>query len=363
MMSRPFARGRPGTLVGRFALSFGPAYTGAMQVVEAGAADLARPEVRRLIAMALLHRDDARVDAMLRRSKVYLATNGETIAGQVTISASEEGRGAVIESIAALPECRRAGVGRLLVWSWLEAHPEATLMAETDDGAVGFYHHLGFRILSLGELYPGTVRYRCTWDPRDWEPPTVPDVAARLRAAGIRFWISGGWALDLFLGRQTRAHADVDFDILRAGQGSLPGAFPGWEVYRTRAPGLRSWLGEPYLATEHNVWLRPDRASAWACEAMFMDVDGDDWVYRRQPAVRLHLDAIGLCTSEGIPYLRPEIQLLFKGGSPTRRERDTQDFHAVLPRLAAESRRWLADALASQFPTGHEWLSHLARVR
>ena len=37
-----------------------------------------------------------------------------------------------------------------------------TIVAETDDDAVGFYRKYGFNIESLGEKYPGTVRYLCT---------------------------------------------------------------------------------------------------------------------------------------------------------------------------------------------------------
>lgn len=30
-----------------------------------------------------------------------------------------------------------------------------------------------------------------------------------------KWWIAGGWAIDLFLGEQTREHEDVDVAILR----------------------------------------------------------------------------------------------------------------------------------------------------
>jgi ribosomal protein S18 acetylase RimI-like enzyme len=36
------------------------------------------------------------------------------------------------------------------------------IKAETDDDAVGFYRKYGFHIDSLGEKYPGTIRYLCT---------------------------------------------------------------------------------------------------------------------------------------------------------------------------------------------------------
>ncbi|PSC77189.1 N-acetyltransferase, partial [Mammaliicoccus sciuri] len=39
--------------------------------------------------------------------------------------------------------------------------PKQKLVAETDNDAVGFYIKLGFKIISLGEKYPGIIRYKC----------------------------------------------------------------------------------------------------------------------------------------------------------------------------------------------------------
>ena len=36
------------------------------------------------------------------------------------------------------------------------------LVAETDADAIGFYQCCGFAVESLGELYPGVERFRCT---------------------------------------------------------------------------------------------------------------------------------------------------------------------------------------------------------
>lgn len=36
------------------------------------------------------------------------------------------------------------------------------------------------------------------------------DVLSRLRAAGCHAWIAGGWGVDALLGRETRAHSDLD---------------------------------------------------------------------------------------------------------------------------------------------------------
>jgi ribosomal protein S18 acetylase RimI-like enzyme len=52
-------------------------------------------------------------------------------------------------------------VGRQLVRGVGARFPGATLEAETDGDAVGFYRRIGFGIESLGEKYPGRARFRC----------------------------------------------------------------------------------------------------------------------------------------------------------------------------------------------------------
>jgi lincosamide nucleotidyltransferase A/C/D/E len=41
----------------------------------------------------------------------------------------------------------------------------------------------------------------------------VRRVLRALSSLGCRFWLEGGWGVDALIGRQTRAHRDVDVDI------------------------------------------------------------------------------------------------------------------------------------------------------
>lgn len=67
-----------------------------------------------------------------------------------------------ILSIATDPAYRNQGIASRLI-SFSAANLKCSaIKAETDDDAVGFYRKYGFQIDSLGEKYPGTVRYLCT---------------------------------------------------------------------------------------------------------------------------------------------------------------------------------------------------------
>ena len=80
------------------------------------------------------------------------------------------------------------------------------------------------------------------------------------------------------------------------------------------------------------------------------------WVYRRDSGVRLQLKALVHRTSDGIPYLAPEVQLLYK--AKAARSRDEADFRSVAPNLGHEARNWLLQSLVKTLPS-HPWIGEL----
>src|ERR1700694_1145532 len=75
-----------------------------------------------------------------------------------------------------------------------------------------------------------------------WEALTVDQVATRLAAAPFPWWIAGGWAIDLFVGHQTRPHDDIDIVVLRRDQRAVQEAMADWELWAADPPGsLRPW--------------------------------------------------------------------------------------------------------------------------
>jgi hypothetical protein len=48
------------------------------------------------------------------------------------------------------------------------------------------------------------------WQPR--HPREAPQLLASVKS---RWWVAGGWALDLFVGSRSRPHKDLDIGILR----------------------------------------------------------------------------------------------------------------------------------------------------
>lgn len=108
--------------------------------------------------------------------------------------------------------------------------------------------------------------YACLWA---WEPIHPKEMAELLAGFTRPWWICGGWALDLFLDRETRRHDDLDIAVLRPDQVALFDHLRGWDLhYATPAHALEPWDGRPLDPPIHGIWARratranaPGRAS------------------------------------------------------------------------------------------------------
>ena len=192
------------------------------------------------------------------------------------------------------------------------------------------------------------------WDPMD--PREVHQLLLGLR---VPCWIAGGWAIDLFVGRQTRVHGDTDVLVRRDDQLKVQAHLADWDLHKTQQPGLKPWPRGEFLARPvDDIWCCSAPGMPWRLQLMLLDTQGDSWVFKRDPAITGPLEAIGRRTDDGIPYLAPEVQLLYKARERTL-AKDDADFEAAFPLLPPEARKWLLGCLARRFPDGHCWAERL----
>ncbi|MHC1695582.1 MAG: GNAT family N-acetyltransferase [Eubacteriales bacterium] len=90
----------------------------------------------------------------------YAITDGTNIAGIIILRRMSPA-GYEIMSIAVDTPYRGRRIGTDLIALSAKELSCHELCAETDDDAVEFYRKRGFDIISLGEKYPGVVRYLC----------------------------------------------------------------------------------------------------------------------------------------------------------------------------------------------------------
>jgi hypothetical protein len=177
-----------------------------------------------------------------------------------------------------------------------------------------------------------------------------------LTAVKSPWWIAGGWALDLFVGRQTRPHEDLDIGILRRDAPQVVASMAGWEFFAAKDRCLQRLEHDAPGLEVNSLWGRPRGERVWGLELMLDEAEGDTWVFRRERSIRRPLDAATARTTDGLRHLAPEIQLLYK--AKHARPKDDADFRCVAPRLDSSARTWLRDALA-RVDERHEWITAL----
>lgn len=110
------------------------------------------PTPERLAARAAAYQSDSEVLA-------YGAWQGTEPVGVIVLR--NDPQETEIQNIAVAPQARGTGAGRAMIGHAHNCLISGSMIAETDDDAVDFYRACGFQVESLGEKYPGIVRYRC----------------------------------------------------------------------------------------------------------------------------------------------------------------------------------------------------------
>lgn len=180
-----------------------------------------------------------------------------------------------------------------------------------------------------------------------------------MRGVGAWWAVAGGWAIDLWLGTQSREHHDVEVVIRQCDQQLVLAArSERWEMRCLDPPGSgwRTWGGHEVRPPAFQLQARADYMEF----DLFTEslVDGA-WIYRRDAHIHRPADEVIMVTGEGIPVVRPEVQLLYM--STTGDAKNQQDFELAHAHLPSADAAWLAQSLATTHP-GHPWIVALNRT-
>ncbi|MEU7580060.1 hypothetical protein AB0B50_20955 [Streptomyces sp. NPDC041068] len=202
--------------------------------------------------------------------------------------------------------------------------------------------------LSPAELDALDARWSSCWTPRE--------VAQHLAGIAAPWCVAAGWALDLFRGTQTRAHGDMEIAIPTAMFPEVRSRFPGYAFDAVGSGRIWENTTPDVLAATHQTWLRDPATGNYLLDVFREPHDGSTWICRHDETIRLPYSEIIHHTPDGIPYLAPELVLLFK--AKHARPKDQADFDATLPHMTSAQRTTLAGLLARARP-GHRWLGKL----
>lgn len=203
-----------------------------------------------------------------------------------------------------------------------------------------------------------------------------------LKAGHFEYAICGGFAIELFLGKEIRKHGDIDIlaywndrDLIIQYMNSL-----GWEVYEMCGGGVAHHITDVsnQLRIKRNIFCikdhcelisltqadKPDmyyldfshsgQKSLNFIEFLFNDRTETDFLYARSFDVKRELTkALLIC--DDITYLAPELVLLYKS-TDINREGYQMDFDEAYARMNKDQKNWLQNALIKLYPAGHPWI-------
>ena len=209
----------------------------------------------------------------------------------------------------------------------------------------------------------------------------IEEANTLLQGQDFSYAICGGFALDLFLGYESRTHGDIDIlafwedreTIITFMQSKGYCVFEmlgGGKVHRITEIRMQEKLRKNiFCCTEDCELVRlydtEEQDVYWFdfqhtgltklnyIEFLFNEKTEDEFVYVRDSRIRRDFWK-AILEKDGIPYLAPELCLLFKS-TDIEREGYQQDFELTVERLSEEQKAWFLDAMEKLYPEGHKW--------
>ncbi len=166
---------------------------------------------------------------------------------------------------------------------------------------------------------------------------------------GFPWFIVGGWAIDLFIGEETRVHDDLEIGIYRKNQMHLYRYFESSKKYfinnksKIGKHEKKEWNKEYLQLPIHEIYVE---YKGMELEVLLNERDEDNWVYRRDKEIKLDDRKAILFTEKRIPYLCPEAVLLYK--TKELREKDCEDIANASRKMNLTQVKWLIDNIMDQ---------------
>ena len=203
-----------------------------------------------------------------------------------------------------------------------------------------------------------------------------------LSSGGFEYAVCGGFAIELFLNREIRKHGDIDISAYWQDRDKIILYMQelGFNVFEMCGGGIAHHITDvtKQIKAKRNIFCFKDSCKLVKLtpqgqkdmyyldfdhsgqtkldfiEFLFNNRNVDSFLYARNESITLPLSRT-ILTRNNIPYLAPELVLLYKS-TDTQREGYQLDFDYAMVEMTAEQKEWLRTALKTMNPSGHKWL-------
>ena len=208
----------------------------------------------------------------------------------------------------------------------------------------------------------------------------ITEASNYLSNAQIRWAVCGGYALDLFLDRTIRIHSDIDVCVFENDRDTILQYMlqNDWRVYEFRGQGKvrpldsasTSDVGRSLMCLNgecdlvkfypcedagvlYHQFLHIGISTFNYIEFLFSKNNKNNFVFDETKDICRDLSK-AILYNGSIPYLAPEIALLYKS-SQAEREEYHYDFEQTYPHMSSEQIEWFFQKLDILYPDGHKW--------
>ncbi|MPZ50806.1 MAG: hypothetical protein GEU75_16155 [Dehalococcoidia bacterium] len=141
----------------------------------------------------------------------------------------------------------------------------------------------------------------------DHAPEPVARVAETMSGFDHTWFLCGGWAVDAWIGRQTRDHHDIDIAVFADELDAVAAHFPGWRLIahdQVAPDDSEPWDGRPLEFPAH-IHAQLEDGTNPNLEFCINERLGHDWIFSREPRITMDLGRCGQNSGWGLPTLVP----------------------------------------------------------
>ena len=205
-----------------------------------------------------------------------------------------------------------------------------------------------------------------------------------LKNGNFTYAICGGFALDLFTNTDMRVHSDIDVCVFEQDKDVIFQYMKDnkWSVYEFQGNGIVQFISDVSdCQSGRNLMCLKDGCELinfYPCdrgdgyflhefidtgitafnylEFLFNTSMGGNFIFDGAAGVYRNMSK-AIMRKENVPYLSPELILLYKAGNSDRKWYQ-QDFEKTVVEMDDEQIAWLYDSLDVLYPGGHPWRNY-----